>query len=220
MKFSTIAYYLSLAVTVSAHGDHSQTVLKQKPSNVNWQDWHMHEEHNLDSYDGKTFFIMHDLKGAGKWDKDDILNLYGVKHEQIIGDGSGMGENSIKITKDIQNSVVETILKIFDTNKDETISLEEWLDFFNKGGELPDFGYGQGHHLDFESEYEEHHWKQYHAENDPDTLIKHKEDIEHELLHHKHEIEETHDRSQRLKKFANDYLSNIKIENLTPKYQL
>ncbi|KAI5958727.1 uncharacterized protein KGF55_005725 [Candida pseudojiufengensis] len=220
MKISSIIYYLSLSISALAHGDHSQTVLKKKPANLRWQDWHMSEEHNLDEYDGKTFFLLHDLKGLGKWDHDDVLNLYGIKHEQIIGDGSGMGENSITITKETQRMVVDSIFQLFDLNNDGTISLEEWLSFHDAGKELPDFGFGQGHHLDFESEYEEHHWNKYHAQNDPDTKIKHKEDIEHELLHHKHEIEETHDRSSRLKKFANDYLSNIRLDNLTPKYRI
>ena len=67
--------------------------------------------------------------------------------------------------------------------------------------------------------YEEHHWRKYHANDDPDVKIKHKEDIEHELLHHQQEIEETHDRSSRLKKFAGDYWSEINIDNLKPKYR-
>ena len=81
----------------------------------------------------------------------------------------------------------------------EGISQAEWLKFYENGGRLPDLGYGPGHHLGFEEEYEEHHWRKYHANDDPDVKIKHKEDIEHELLHHQQEIEETHDRSSRLK---------------------
>ncbi|CAK9441488.1 uncharacterized protein LODBEIA_P53560 [Lodderomyces beijingensis] len=210
---------LAYAVGSMAHGDHSQTVLKQKPADKRWQDWHMLEEHNIVEYDGETFFTMHDLKGMGSWDRTDILNIYGLVHEQIIGDGSGVGQNRIEITPAVQEMVVESIYKLFDKNKDGLISRDEWLQFHNNGGELPDFGYGQGHHLDFESEYEEHHWREYHAQNDPDTKVKHKEDIEHELLHHKYEIEETHDRSKKIKDFTRHFLSDIRINNLRPKYR-
>ncbi|KAG5417831.1 hypothetical protein I9W82_005467 [Candida metapsilosis] len=220
MKFlTTTVALLAYSFTATAHGDHSQSVLKQKPSHLRWQDWHMMEEHNIAEYDAQTFFTLHDLKGAGQWDRSDILNLYGMKHEVIIGDGSGMGENSRKVTPEVQNMVVETIFKLFDTDKNGVISRDEWVKFHTSGGELPDFGYGQGHHLDFESEYEEHHWNQYHAKDDPDTKIKHKEDIEHEMLHHKHEIEETHDRSAELKELTKNFLSKIRIENLKPKYR-
>lgn len=167
-----------------------------------------------------NIFTMHDLKGADQWDRSDILNLYGIKHETIIGDGSGMGENSREVTPEVQNMVVESIFKLLDTDKNGVISRDEWVLFHNNGGELPDFGYGQGHHLDFESEYEEHHWNQYHANDDPDTKIKHKEDIEHELLHHKHEIEKTHDRSSELRDVTENFLSKIRIENLKPKYRI
>lgn len=214
---SAIVLYIAGAVT--AHNDHSQTVLKQKPSNLRWQDWHMLEEHKLSEYDGKSFFKLHDLKGTGFWDITDILNLYGVAHESIIGDGSGMGEDKVIITAEVQANVVESVFKLFDKNKDGKISLDEWLNFHNNGGELPDFGYGQGHHLDFESEYEEHHWKKYHAENDPDTKIKHKEDIEHELLHHQYELDETHDRSEKLREVIRNYLSPVRVQNIAGKYK-
>lgn len=220
MRFLSAIVFLTCSFTVTAHGDHSQNVLKEKPSHLRWQDWHMLEEHNIAEYDAQTFFTMHDLKGADQWDRSDILNLYGIKHETIIGDGSGVGENSREVTPEVQNMVVESIFKLFDTDKNGVISKDEWVSFHNNGGELPDFGYGQGHHLDFESEYEEHHWNQYHANDDPDTKIKHKEDIEHELLHHKHEIEKTHDRSSELREVTENFLSKIRIENLKPKYRI
>ncbi|KAI3403608.2 hypothetical protein KGF56_003653 [Candida oxycetoniae] len=216
---SSLVLGLFWAIGSLAHGGHSQTVLREKPANLRWQDWHMLEEHGLSEYDGKTFFILHDLKGRGYWDKNDVLNIFGLVHEQIIGDGSGMGANRRIVTPEDQIMVIDSIFKLFDKNLDGSISLDEWLEFHNKGGELPDFGFGSGHHLDFESEYEEHHWNKYHAKDDPETKIKHKEDIEHELLHHKYEIEETHDKPKQLKDLTKNFLSKVRIENLTPKYR-
>lgn len=35
----------------------------------------------------------------------------------------------------------------------------EWFAFVARGGRLPDFGMGPGHHGDDEYEYEIHHWE-------------------------------------------------------------
>ncbi|CAI5760034.1 unnamed protein product [Candida verbasci] len=194
------------------------TVLAQiKPDGVKWQDWHMLQEHGIEQYDAKLFFNLHDLDGNGKWDRNDILNLYGLVHSTIIGDGSGMGSSNIKVTSDLQDDVVNKFFEIFDNNNDQTITIDEFESFHNQGNELPDFGYGSGHHLNFEDEYEEHHWNEYHKDQDPDVLIKHKEDIEHELLHHKQEMEDSHELSN-VRDYTKQFLSNIRLNNLCSKY--
>ncbi|MCP8717776.1 MAG: hypothetical protein M5F18_00570 [Asgard group archaeon] len=210
---------LVLLPLISAHGDHNQEPLKVKPDDLSWQDWHMKEEHGLDEYDGKTFFLLHDLDNSGLIGAKEILNLYGLVHKIIVGDGSGMGQENIEVTPELQDEVVQNVLLLIKHSNPDGISQDEWLEFYNNGGKLPDFGYGSGHHLGFEEEYEEHHWNKYHANEDPDVKIKHKEDIEHELLHHKQEIEETHDRSTQLKDFTKNYVSPINIDNLRPKYR-
>ena len=54
--------------------------------------------------------------------------------------------------------------------------------------------------------------------DDPDVLVKHKEDIEHELLHHEHEIEETHDKSG-VRDITGSWLSKVREFNIPNKYR-
>ncbi|CAH6722647.1 protein Ssp120p [[Candida] jaroonii] len=210
--------WLFLIPIVLGHSNNPAT----KPAGMSWQDWHMLEEHNVDEYDAITFFKIHDLDGKSTWNKQDILNLYGLARDTIVGDGSGMGDHEHGheiITEDAKQHVISTILKLIDSDGDGEISAQEFVDYISSGKTLPDFGYGQGHHLDFESEYEEHHWNKYHKDQDPEVLIKHKEDIEHEMLHHEHEIEESHNLSPNIRDITKDYQSPLKIENLPNKFK-
>lgn len=218
-----IGFLLLLAV-VAAHGSHSghDETPKNPPPGLLWQNWHMLEEHKMNSYDTESFFTLHALKDPKVWTPLDILNLYGLLRELVIGDGSGMGRHDHGqegITKEAKDHVVAEILRLVDINNDGKITLGEWRDFTENGGVLPDFGYGQGHHLDFELEYEEHHWKEYHQNDDPDIKIKHKEDIEHELLHHEHEMEESHDANPGLRDTTRHFLSPVRLENVPEKYR-
>lgn len=211
------ALTLALAVVLPGFAHES----KPKPESLTWQNWHMITEHGMDSYDADVFFKLHDLQNIGFWTRTDILNIYGLLRESVVGDGSGMGEHvhgEEIITKESKDHVVDNILKLMDTDADGRVSIQEYRDFTHNGGIMPDFGYGQGHHLDFESEYEEHHWKEYHMKDDPEVLIKHKEDIEHELLHHEHEIEGTHDKTG-IRKITESYLSKVREANIPPKYR-
>lgn len=216
MKWILILLLVGIAV---GHGDHGTN--SNKPNHLNWEQWHMIEEHGLDVYDADTIFKLHDLSDNGEWSHRDVLNLYGLLRELIVGDGSGMGEHDHsheQFTQQDKDKVISTVFGMIDSNKDGIISLQEFKDFKQLGNSLPDLGYGQGHHLDFESEYEEHHWLKYHQNEDPDVLIKHKEDIEHELLHHEHEIDLSHDDNLQLRQTFNHHLSNIRLYNLAPKY--
>ncbi|CAN3357062.1 hypothetical protein DICA3_C07866 [Diutina catenulata] len=217
MKLATLLF----AVAISAHGDHVVNPSTVKPKGVEWDDWHMATEHNLEKWDADQFFAAHDVDNKGFWNKQDILYIYGLNKE-VIGDGSGMGEHDHsheRISDDEKTRVVNTILQLMDKSHDGTVSADEWRDFVNQGSHLPDFNYGQGHHKDFEEEYEEHHWREYHANDDPDVEIKHKEDIEHELLHHQHEIEQSHDEDPSVRDRTRNYLSPIRMENLADKYK-
>ncbi|RLV95244.1 hypothetical protein JA1_001247 [Spathaspora sp. JA1] len=217
-----LSLFLPFLILVNAHSDHSGKGSEHeatKPPQLTWAQWHMAQEHSLDEFDAATFFTLHDLSGSRVWSRVDILNIYGLINP-VVGDGSGMGAHGSnkEITDAAKDKVVNTILGLIDSNKDGKITFEEWIKFSAGGGELPDLGYGPGHHLDFESEYEEHHWKKYHMNDDPDVLIKHKEDIEHELLHHEHEIEESHSKAPKIREVTKNFLSKINLNNLTPKY--
>ncbi|QRG40676.1 hypothetical protein FDK38_005164 [Candidozyma auris] len=215
-----LSLFVALGVAL-AHGSHggSQNV-PIRPAGVSWQEWHMKEEHQMDSFDAVSFFKMHDLENKGYWTLEDVLYVYGLTREEVVGDGSGMGEHAAeeKVSQEAKSQVGSIVMNLLDSNGDGTITLEEWKRFIDRKEELPDFGYGPGHHMDFESEYENHHWNKYHKDQDPDVHVKHKEDIEHELLHHAHEIEGTHGDQPDIRQIAKDYASPIKIHNVPQKY--
>ncbi|QPG73212.1 hypothetical protein FOA43_000519 [Brettanomyces nanus] len=156
-----------------------------------WQKWHMKVEHDLDDADSESVFKLHDSKNANKLSAYDILRMYGLARDEIVGEGNGMGshDDTEIVGKELKEKVIKEVMKLMDKDNDGAVSLEEWKEFSGKGGEFPDFGIGSGHEYDFEEEYEKHHWNKYHSENDPDVKVQHAEDIEHELLHHFHEIE-------------------------------
>lgn len=204
-----------LAAVVTAHKEVSSL-----PAGLSWEQWHMKEEHQLEEFDAGSFFVLHDLQSKGYWNADDILYVYGLNRESVVGDGSGMGEHDHeeKIGQDVKDKVVKDVLRLLDANANGEVSKEEWELYSTHGGHLPDFGIGPGHHMDFEAEYENHHWNKYHRDSDPDVLIKHKEDIEHEMLHHEHEIEETHTLNPDIREMAKNFVSPVKIANVPAKY--
>lgn len=206
-----------LLAAVYAHGGHETPT---RPQELSWQEWHMKEEHQVDHFDAQAFFRMHDIQNKGYWLPQDVLYVYGLSREEVVGDGSGMGEHSQEeiITQEAKNKVTDVVMGLLDKNHDGRVTMEEWVDFASSKGVLPDFGYGPGHHLDFENEYETHHWNKYHRDQDPDVHVKHKEDIEHELLHHDHEIEGTHGDDPMVREAAKNFLSAIKTKNVPAKY--
>lgn len=164
---------------------------EQPPTGMDWEEWHMSHEHQLDNYTPEQFFALHDIKKKGYLDRNDILSLYGLDRREVIGKGDGMGQHdeSEEIDENLSERVVNFIMRLLDVNDDSKILQSEYLDFAKTGKKFPDLGVGVGHHSDFELEYEIHHWNKYHKDKDPNVRIVHKEDIEHELLHHEHEIE-------------------------------
>lgn len=191
-----------------------------RPEGLTWQAWHMKEEHNMDSFDALSFFALHDLQNKGYWTANDILYVYGLSREAVVGDGSGMGEHDHQetIAQLVKGEVVKAVLALLHADSQGRVAKASWVDFSNGGGVLPDFGTGPGHHMDFEAEYENHHWNKYHRDHDPDVHVKHKEDIEHELLHHAHEIEETHGQDPNARKMGQNFASPVKVHNIPKKY--
>lgn len=209
------AWALSLATLATAHQ------AAERSADQSWEQWHMKEEHHLDEYDPDLFFTLHDLKSSGFWDRADLLYVYGLSRDDIVGDGSGGGDvdDHVEINQATRDGVVSNLLRLLDADNDGKVSREEFVTFKLKGGELPDLSVGVGHHGDFEAEYENHHWNEYHRDQDPDVHIKHKEDIEHELLHHEHELEETHGKDAGVRELAADFASPVKIGNVPEKFR-
>ncbi|ODQ66344.1 hypothetical protein NADFUDRAFT_11427, partial [Nadsonia fulvescens var. elongata DSM 6958] len=182
---------------------------------LSWQSQHMQSEHGLESYDPESFFQLHvssesATKKSGAWSAKDILNIYGLTRDKVVGSGDGMGrhedhdhdhgkgDDHETIDEATKKRVVDEVLALCDFDGDKTVTLDEFLRFSRgespsaKGvgmKELPDMGVGIGHHGDYEYEYELHHWIEFHKDNDPDVKIVHQEDIEHDQLYHAHEGE-------------------------------
>lgn len=228
MRTSILITILSVISSIRAHSGelktHETNLKDNVPEGLTWQQWHMKEEHNLDLADSETFFNLHDFRNSGSLNKDDILKLYGLARDEVVGDGDGMGshDDSEGISQALKDEVVAKILYLMDSNNDGEVSKEEFLKYANNGAnEFPDVGVGIGHHLDFEEEYERHHWDKYHAKDDPDVKIVHLEDIEHELLHHEHEIEHGNDEVDQTVVVTNekDGMNQIFFENIPYKYK-
>lgn len=220
MRLNTLILFLSVCVAhdPSSHG--SGTDLHEAPPDgVSWQSWHMRSEHGITDHDPESVFKIHDSRNINSLGSQDILRMYGLLRDEVIGSGDGMGQHddSEGISRDTKQRVVSKVLSLIDTNKDGEISFNEWMEFSKNGGEFPDMGVGVGHELDFEEEYERHHWLEFHAENDPDVLIQHPEDIEHELLHHEHEVEHEAESSRGDAQIPKP---TIKLENIPQKFLL
>lgn len=173
----------------------------------------------MDSFDAVSFFLIHDLADKGYWTKNDIYYIYGLTRDAVVGDGSGMGDHdhAETVPEVLKQEIAKQVMALLDPQGTGRVTKEDWVAFSNKGGVLPDVGVGPGHHMDFELEYEKHHWNEYHRDQDPDVHIKHKEDIEHEILHHEHEIEETHSDAAG-RKSAEKFRSPVNIQNIPQKY--
>ncbi|CCK71924.1 nucleobindin SSP120 KNAG_0I01330 [Huiozyma naganishii CBS 8797] len=222
--YSTLAF----GVDATAIGEKSHDVnvdTERPPEGKTWEEWHMQHEHQLDTYTPEQFFAVHDNKKKGYWDDNDILSLYGLNRREVVGTGDGMGshDDSELVDEEMSTRVVSLVMRLLDVNDDDKILKSEYLDFAKRGNKFPDLGVGVGHHSDFEIEYEIHHWNKYHKDSDPDVKQVHKEDVEHELLHHEHEIE--HEEkiqrgASRATVITDDELeARIQLENIPTKFK-
>ncbi|GMM45319.1 Ssp120 protein [Pichia kluyveri] len=221
---------IALLSVVLAHGSHEETYNKDREYNEpipeeyngSWEQWHMAHEHQLDDYTPDAFFQIHAVTDPKYLMTNDILRMYGLQRDEVVGQGDGMGnhDNSELVSPELKNKVIDKILGMIDTDHDGKISMEEYLEYATNGGQFPDFGIGPGHEYDFEEEYEKHHWNEFHANDDPDVKIIHKEDIEHELLHHFHEIdhddEDAHENPNAPK---HNVRKPILVKNIPPSFQ-
>ncbi|AJV65995.1 BMC_2a_G0038800.mRNA.1.CDS.1 [Saccharomyces cerevisiae] len=221
----SLAFTLYKVTATAEIGSEINVENEAPPDGLSWEEWHMGHEHQLKDYTPETFFALHDIKKKGFLDENDILSLYGLNREEIVGAGDGMGQHdeSEKIDNEMAKRVVSLIMRLLDVDDNTKITKEEYLQFAKRGNKFPDLGVGVGHHSDFELEYEIHHWNKFHKDKDPDVKVVHKEDIEHELLHHEHEIEheeEIQRGASRATVITDDELeSRIELKNIPEKFK-
>lgn len=64
------------------------------------------------------------------------------------------------MTDEKKDEIAKEIFKLIDRNENNLIERHEFIAFsVGEGKSLPDFGLGSGRHLDFETDYEIHHWE-------------------------------------------------------------
>ncbi|KAF2451663.1 secretory pathway protein-like protein Ssp120 [Karstenula rhodostoma CBS 690.94] len=170
---------LASAPSAAAHGGHEGSDGHQivVAPDADWATRHMAEEHHISAFDAGTFFTLHDYDSTGLWTTVDIRRTYGLNDPST---------SHISETK--KQMVVQTVMDMFDANKDGGISAAEYYEKDHEGVKLPDFGMGPGHHGDDEYEYEIHHWEKYHSGDDvKEEDLNHPEDIEHFRMHEEQE---------------------------------
>ncbi|KTW28837.1 hypothetical protein T552_01466 [Pneumocystis carinii B80] len=134
----------------------------------NWMDYHMKNEHKIESYDLEMFFYLHDINFDGYWNAKDFRYIYGLDNEDL--------------TEKQKIYLEEEVLSYVDKDGDGIVTLEEFKKFINEGNKLPglDMGY-DGHHEDFETEFNIHHIEVHHTSSNEN--LRHYEDIEHFKKH-------------------------------------
>ncbi|EJD54552.1 hypothetical protein AURDEDRAFT_110142 [Auricularia subglabra TFB-10046 SS5] len=191
MFLRTAATLLCLCATARAHGDHAG----EAPADVDKEGYikaHMQNEHHIDTFDLRSFFLIHDLDRDGFWDRGEIEAVYGVHH-----DWNPKDKDLVKI-KEKADQVVARVLKLLDKDGDNRISSAEFeAAGFDGLPNLKDLG-AEGHHYDVESEFFLHHEELYHSSPDTQTdeAYNHPEDDEH-FANHEH-IEAEEERRERV----------------------
>lgn len=92
----------------------------------------MHTEHHIDSFDLESFFKLHDLDLDGYWDIPEIQAVYGLHHHSVK---EKIPQQEVMDSR--TRVVVDKVLARLDSDKDERISLAEFLAGGNEG--LPSF---------------------------------------------------------------------------------
>jgi len=152
---------------------------------VTWATRHMLEEHHLNGWDADTLFSLHDLHGDGYWDERDVQRMYGMLHK-----------TSDHVTDADKEAAAKKVVRMYDHDRDGKVSKDEFVDGWKRGIQLPDLGFGPGHHGDEEWEYEIHHFEKYHGENAKPEDLTHPEDVEHFKWHAEQEKEEQDEKSK------------------------
>lgn len=91
------------------------------------------EEHHITTFDPGSFFALHDYDGSLTWTASEISRTYGLDDESA----KDVPENK-------KQEVVRNVLEKFDLDGDGVVSREEWLEGWERGGRLLDFGVSGG----------------------------------------------------------------------------
>lgn len=140
-RLSLLAIATAFVSFTHAHGDHGDPEARLKgPADYEdgWAQYHMAEEHHISNVDPATFFTLHDYEGMGVWTEDDILTTYGM-HD----------ESALDVPEEKEEEIVNKVLELFDSEGAGSITKEEFVEAWNRGVRLPDFGTGPGHHGEF-----------------------------------------------------------------------
>ncbi|KAG6841564.1 hypothetical protein C0991_009599 [Blastosporella zonata] len=180
MKAIASLSLLAIAQTALAHGHTEHVGPKTGETIQQYAQRHMSSEHHIDSFDTRSFFLLHDLNRNGYWERDEIEAVYGVHH--VYSTKKSKDEVAHQEKADL---IVDTVLKALDLNGDGLVSPEE-LEKVGLDG-LPNFDDlgAEGHHYDVESE-------QFHStpETQTDESYNHPEDLEHFAAHESIELVE------------------------------
>jgi len=187
MKSFAALSLLLASTAVHAHGGHDHANDNPNLEGAAYAIRHMASEHHIDQFDLESFFQLHDLNRDGTWDREEIEAIYGVHH--VYSQKTSKDEIEHQKKADL---VVDTVLKLVDSNKDGVITPEEFSAAGLKG--LPNFDDigAEGHHYDVESEFFLHHEEQFHGTPDTQTdeSYVHAEDLEHFAAHEGIELKE------------------------------
>ncbi|KAG5721840.1 hypothetical protein E4T56_gene14413 [Termitomyces sp. T112] len=188
MKAIASLSLLAIAHTTLAHGDHGGQVGPKPGETIKqYAQRHMSSEHHIESFDTRSFFILHDLNRDGYWERDEIEAVYGVHHVYATKKSPDEVAHQKKA-----DHIVDTVLRFLDLDRDGRVAPEE-LEKVGLDG-LPNFDElgAEGHHYDVESEFFLHHEEQFHStpETQTDESYNHPEDLEHFAAHERIEREE------------------------------
>ncbi|KAL4956041.1 hypothetical protein BDW69DRAFT_159306 [Aspergillus filifer] len=181
----TAALFALSGSFVNAHGSHSTPV----DPNADWATRHMQEEHHIDSFDAGSFFTLHDYDSSGAWTPEEVRKTYGMDDESNAG-----------LTEERKTKALREVFALFDPASTGFINRDTWMHLISEGVQLPDFGFGPGHHGDIEYEYEIHHFEMYHGEDAMEEELTHPEDIEHFKRHD--EEDDAQDKLDQLERMA------------------
>ncbi|KAA8899951.1 hypothetical protein FN846DRAFT_782078 [Sphaerosporella brunnea] len=174
---ATLALLLLLGSLAASHGTHTPAV----DSSATWAEQHLASEHHINNYDAGAFFTLHDFDFNGALSREELLRTYGLRSRE---NPPAPGHRS-------EDEIWATVAGLTGVNADGEIGHDQWMLWARRGGVLPDFGTGPGHHGDDEWEYEIHHFERFH-ENDKEDgsdMVMHPEDVEH-FKHHEQEEQE------------------------------